>query len=124
MRNDHHLEHYQTLLHEFSLRIACHHRLLLFFLMALNTSKEKDTSLPAIRSMELTSPSAESDIQCQSGNFTPAEEKRLVRKLDWRILPLTSLLYLFAYLDRSNLGNAVSPTTANFAEYSRRLTPQ
>ncbi|KAH7925457.1 MFS general substrate transporter [Leucogyrophana mollusca] len=34
------------------------------------------------------------------------EEKRLVRKLDMRILPITCLLYLFAYLDRANLGNA------------------
>ncbi|GLB42135.1 putative major facilitator superfamily protein [Lyophyllum shimeji] len=34
------------------------------------------------------------------------EEKRLVRKLDGRILPIACLLYLFAYLDRSNLGNA------------------
>ncbi|KAJ7170257.1 MFS general substrate transporter [Mycena crocata] len=36
----------------------------------------------------------------------PEEERRLVRKLDKRILPITCLLYLFAYLDRSNLGNA------------------
>ncbi|KAF8893164.1 major facilitator superfamily domain-containing protein [Gymnopilus junonius] len=34
------------------------------------------------------------------------EEKDLVRKLDRRILPITCLLYLFASLDRSNLGNA------------------
>lgn len=34
------------------------------------------------------------------------EEKKLVRKLDHRILPIACLLYLFAYLDRSNLGNA------------------
>ncbi|KAF9477800.1 MFS general substrate transporter [Pholiota conissans] len=34
------------------------------------------------------------------------EEKRLVRKLDRRILPITCALYLFASLDRSNLGNA------------------
>ncbi|KAF8137298.1 major facilitator superfamily domain-containing protein [Boletus edulis] len=33
-------------------------------------------------------------------------EKRLLRKLDGRILPITCVLYLFAYLDRSNLGNA------------------
>ncbi|TEB18535.1 MFS general substrate transporter [Coprinellus micaceus] len=42
--------------------------------------------------------------------ISPAEaqeaERNLVRKLDWRILPVTCLLYLFAYLDRSNLGNA------------------
>ncbi|KAG9313591.1 major facilitator superfamily domain-containing protein [Chiua virens] len=36
----------------------------------------------------------------------PVAEKRLLRKLDRRILPITCLLYLFAYLDRSNLGNA------------------
>ncbi|KAL0578998.1 hypothetical protein V5O48_002993 [Marasmius crinis-equi] len=34
-----------------------------------------------------------------------SEEKRLVRKLDRRILPMACLLYLFAYLDRTNLGN-------------------
>ncbi|EIM88795.1 MFS general substrate transporter [Stereum hirsutum FP-91666 SS1] len=34
------------------------------------------------------------------------EEKRLLRKLDMRILPIACLMYIFAYLDRSNLGNA------------------
>ncbi|KAI0687669.1 major facilitator superfamily domain-containing protein [Cytidiella melzeri] len=39
--------------------------------------------------------------------FTKSEEeKRLVRKLDMRIMPIACILYLFAYLDRSNLGNA------------------
>ncbi|KAL3441506.1 major facilitator superfamily domain-containing protein [Aspergillus insuetus] len=34
------------------------------------------------------------------------EEKRLVRKLDWRILPCTWILYLLGFLDRANVGNA------------------
>ncbi|KAG2064295.1 MFS general substrate transporter [Suillus decipiens] len=34
------------------------------------------------------------------------QERKLLRKLDKRILPILCLLYLFAYLDRSNLGNA------------------
>ncbi|KIM91552.1 hypothetical protein PILCRDRAFT_711 [Piloderma croceum F 1598] len=34
------------------------------------------------------------------------EERKLVRKLDRRILPIACFLYLFAYLDRTNLGNA------------------
>ncbi|KAF7971494.1 hypothetical protein HWV62_20956 [Athelia sp. TMB] len=38
--------------------------------------------------------------------FQSPEEKALVWKLDKRILPITCLLYLFAYLDRTNLGNA------------------
>lgn len=33
-----------------------------------------------------------------------AEEKKLVRKLDWRILPCTWVLYLLGYLDRANIG--------------------
>ncbi|KAJ6558014.1 hypothetical protein B0H19DRAFT_946301 [Mycena capillaripes] len=42
-----------------------------------------------------------------SQNVDPEEEERkLVCKLDGRIMILLCLLYLFAYLDRSNLGNA------------------
>ncbi|GAA6006725.1 hypothetical protein JCM11491_003158 [Sporobolomyces phaffii] len=33
-------------------------------------------------------------------------EKRIVRKQDWRIMPLVCLCYLLNYLDRTNLGNA------------------
>ncbi|KAI1787542.1 MFS general substrate transporter [Ganoderma leucocontextum] len=35
-----------------------------------------------------------------------AEERRLVRKLDWRIMPMLAIMYLFAALVRANLGNA------------------
>lgn len=38
--------------------------------------------------------------------FSPEAEKRLVRKLDRTILPWIMLLYLFSYIDRSNMGNA------------------
>jgi len=36
----------------------------------------------------------------------PEAEKRLVRKLDRRMVPLVMGFYLLAYLDRSNIGNA------------------
>ena len=29
-----------------------------------------------------------------------------MRKIDWRILPICSLLYLFSFLDRTAIGNA------------------
>ncbi|KAF7351332.1 MFS general substrate transporter [Mycena sanguinolenta] len=48
----------------------------------------------------------EESVSSQNLNIEPEEERRLVRKLDGRILVIASLLYLFAYLDRSNIGNA------------------
>ncbi|KAF9237555.1 MFS general substrate transporter [Melanogaster broomeanus] len=38
--------------------------------------------------------------------FGPAERARILRKLDWHILPVVSLLYLLSFLDRANVGNA------------------
>lgn len=50
--------------------------------------------------------SAASDIGSQHTRSTSKEERRILFKLDRVILPLTALLYLSAYLDRGNLGNA------------------
>jgi hypothetical protein len=36
----------------------------------------------------------------------PIAEKRLVRKLDWKLIPWLCLLYLISFLDRTNIGNA------------------
>jgi hypothetical protein len=33
-------------------------------------------------------------------------EKALLRKIDWRLLPAVGILYLLSFLDRSNVGNA------------------
>jgi hypothetical protein len=34
------------------------------------------------------------------------DEKALLRKLDYRLLPPLTILYLLSFLDRSNVGNA------------------
>ena len=36
----------------------------------------------------------------------PREEKKLLRKLDLHVLPMISLLYMLAFVDRINIGNA------------------
>lgn len=36
----------------------------------------------------------------------PAEAKRIMRKIDWRLIPLLGLLYMLTFLDRVNIGNA------------------
>ncbi|KAL5520958.1 hypothetical protein ACEPAF_2961 [Sanghuangporus sanghuang] len=38
--------------------------------------------------------------------LSPEEVKRLYRKIDLRILPILSLMYLCSFLDRGNIGNA------------------
>ncbi|KAJ7213290.1 major facilitator superfamily domain-containing protein [Mycena rebaudengoi] len=40
------------------------------------------------------------------GLGTQIDEARLFRKLDWRILPIVTLLYLLSFIDRTNIGNA------------------
>ncbi|KAM0799556.1 major facilitator superfamily domain-containing protein [Usnea florida] len=39
-------------------------------------------------------------------DFTQAEEKKLVRKIDLFLLPTIWLMYLLSYIDRTNIGNA------------------
>ncbi|PIG88140.1 MFS transporter [Aspergillus arachidicola] len=39
-------------------------------------------------------------------SIDPELERRIVRKIDCRLLPTTAVIYLLCYLDRSNIGNA------------------
>lgn len=36
----------------------------------------------------------------------PVETKRILHKIDWRIIPLLQFLYMLTFLDRVNIGNA------------------
>ncbi|BGP18866.1 hypothetical protein JCM10213v2_006946 [Rhodosporidiobolus nylandii] len=38
--------------------------------------------------------------------WTAEEERTLVRKLDWHLMPLLWVLFMLSFLDRSNIGNA------------------
>lgn len=38
--------------------------------------------------------------------FPDIDEKKLLRKLDFNLIPMVSVLYLLAFLDRGNIGNA------------------
>lgn len=46
------------------------------------------------------------EVDENATQFDDVETRRLLRKVDWRVLPILSFLYLLAFLDRSNLGNA------------------
>ena len=38
--------------------------------------------------------------------FDDKETKKLLRKIDWHLIPFLALLYLLSFLDRTNIGNA------------------
>ncbi|KAG5655126.1 hypothetical protein KAF25_001899 [Fusarium avenaceum] len=38
--------------------------------------------------------------------FPEERKKAVIRKVDWRLIPMLVLLYLIAYLDKTNIGNA------------------
>ncbi|KAL5355877.1 major facilitator superfamily domain-containing protein [Aspergillus floccosus] len=58
--------------------------------------------------MKLQADTASSDHEAHIGNVVidPVKEKKLLRKMDLCICPLVMLIFLVAYLDRSNIGNA------------------
>ncbi|RBQ74805.1 hypothetical protein FVER14953_20288 [Fusarium verticillioides] len=37
-------------------------------------------------------------------NFPDERKKTIIRKVDWRLIPMLVLLYLIAYLDKTNIG--------------------
>ncbi|KAK7203381.1 major facilitator superfamily domain-containing protein [Myxozyma melibiosi] len=49
---------------------------------------------------------ADEDLTATVVEIDPELERSICRKLDWRLLPALSLMYLFNSLDKSNLGNA------------------
>ncbi|CEI62484.1 unnamed protein product [Fusarium venenatum] len=42
----------------------------------------------------------------ETAGWSEADTNRLIRKIDWAIIPFVSLLYLLSFLDRTNIGNA------------------
>lgn len=47
----------------------------------------------------------EEDAQFMA-SFDEKKKKQMYRKVDWRLIPMLAFLYLVAYIDRANLGNA------------------
>lgn len=37
-------------------------------------------------------------------NFTDAQRKKVLRKVDWRLVPMLLILYLISFIDRANIG--------------------
>jgi hypothetical protein len=67
--------------------------------MSIPNENEK-VALDGQGQQDSPSPSLSSDEEY--ANPTGINEKSLIRKLDWKLLPPLTLLYLLSFLDRSN----------------------
>lgn len=68
---------------------------------------EKYSGKGATELIELASPLDAVDPDAHlSAEERARIDKALVRKLDWQLIPWLTLLYLSAFLDRTNIGNA------------------
>ncbi|ANB14268.1 Tna1p [Sugiyamaella lignohabitans] len=70
---------------------------------SIKSPSAKVDPLSETNSIDIRSPSVESGY---ADDVTPAEKKALVRKIDRRIVPPVTLLFLLSFLDRSNIANA------------------
>ena len=69
--------------------------------------EKKDFSDPNQREIHSASPSSSNkeERSAREGlTWTDDEEKKIRRKLDFRVVPLVTLLYLLCFLDRANVG--------------------
>ena len=71
---------------------------------AIDVVEQGKTSPPL--DLEKKGDEVEGTIQPHGHHVVPDAEKRVVRKMDLRIVPLVTALYVLSFLDRSNIGNA------------------
>lgn len=60
----------------------------------------------AEKQVENTSLSKDSSSLENAQEWDETTTAKLIRKIDWKLIPFLALLYLLSFLDRTNIGNA------------------
>lgn len=74
--------------------------------LAMETMYEKPVLSDVVSIPQSASTSTEENSTHALLPIDPAAERRLLRKCDRHVLPVISVLYLLAFIDRINIGNA------------------
>ena len=70
--------------------------------------KEEATSLPLdLEKSHVRGSHGKCTLQSHHRNVLPDTERKVIRKMDFRIVPLVTACYILAFLDRSNIGKYV-----------------
>lgn len=71
-----------------------------------NDSQEKQMGGTRIGTADVTPPSLPRDSYEADRSISQEEQDEVTKKIDRRLIPTVFIMYLFSYLDRSNIGNA------------------
>lgn len=65
--------------------------------------------------------SRETEAETETGTRSVADERRLWRRVAWRIIPLVGLAYVMSYIDRANLGYVAQPMSRDLGLSAAQL---
>lgn len=63
-------------------------------------AKEHIQKSPSVADARCDDEDAGSELAGAGATWSPDEEKRLVRKMDWRIFPVLIILFILNFIDR------------------------
>ncbi|SCV67643.1 BQ2448_5254 [Microbotryum intermedium] len=90
--------------------------------MTQTTHEEKFDEFKLEQEMDEDANIPEGRLREPDVKFTPEEEAKLYRQVDWRILPILALLYLSSFMDRGAIGNARLSCRLSAKEYATCLS--
>lgn len=72
----------------------------------MSTSTEKQLPVAEPEHTHTVDEKSDTFSEPQSGEDANIDKKALLRRIDFHVLPILVVVYLFAFLDRVNIGNA------------------
>ena len=76
-----------------------------------STDAATDPTIPTVldpEKSEVQGKEIEAIVQAREHRVLPNTERKVIRKMDFRIVPLVTALYVLSFLDRSNIGKYVT----------------
>ena len=74
--------------------------------LSTRSSNEKARSVRVERAEEDVEKRLQHELYNAHIDVSGVDERKLLRKLDWALVPWLSFLYLLSFLDRTSIGNA------------------
>lgn len=70
------------------------------------SSPRSDSEEVSVQQKENAASDNDPEGSFEQVDFSHIDEKKVLRKMDLRLIPMLAILYLLSFLDRGNIGNA------------------